>query len=67
MGCACGKTSSRSAASRQQVAAASNSGGAYVFEATYNDGTSQQFGTEQEVQAALALKGGGYRQVPRSG
>lgn len=67
MGCACGKTSARSAASRQQVAAAAGSGGAYVYEATYNDGSTQQFSTEQEAQSALAFKGGGYRQVPRSG
>ena len=37
-----------------------------MYEATYNDGTTQEFDTEPEVLAALSFKGGGYRQVART-
>ena len=64
MACACGGSSARSSARRQQATSTSG-GGAYVVEVTYNDGTTATFATEQEAQAALAFKGGGYRTVPR--
>lgn len=64
MACACGGSSARSAAGQQQQAAAAG-GGAYVWRATFNDGTSRDFSSESEVQSALAFKGGGYKMVTR--
>lgn len=64
MACGCSGSSARSATGQQQQAAAGNVS-AYQWEATYNNGGTQRFNTEQEAQAALAFKGGGYRMVPR--
>jgi hypothetical protein len=65
MACACGNRSARSASGQQQ-AAQQQQRPSTVFEATYSDGSTQQFNTEQEVLAALSFKGGGYRSVPAS-
>jgi hypothetical protein len=62
---ACGCSGSTARSSGQQQQASAGSGSAYQWEATYNDGGTQRFNTEQEAQSALAYKGGGYRMVPR--
>ena len=65
MGCACNGTSTSRASAGREATARRAGVSPYEYEATYNDGSSQRFSTEAEVQAALAFKGGGYRQVPR--
>lgn len=64
MGCACGGSTTRSAASAQQTARRSGLS-AYVWRVTYNDGNTQDFSTEQEAIGALSFKGGAYTSVPR--
>lgn len=62
MGCACGNSSTRSTAGRE----ASNrrrTGSAEQWEVTYNDGSTIKLSSESEAQAALAMRGGGYRRV----
>lgn len=62
MACACGNRSARSAAGQQQQAG-QRQRPSTQYEATYSDGSTQLFDTEQEVMAALSFKGGGYRAV----
>lgn len=64
MGCACGGRSARTASGAQQLAQQQQRS-PYVYEVTYNDGTTQDFNTEAEALAALSFKGGGYRQVAK--
>lgn len=64
MGCGCG--SSSASATPTVYDAGGQPVQAFEYEVTYNNGSRQMFGTEQEAYAALAHSGGGLRVVPKA-